>query len=66
MKVYKIPHSNTDVSKLWLLAYNGVIDKRTVNNIFNNDVDDHIVFNSKLIYDLYKRFEFSTLAMYRM
>lgn len=64
MNKYMIKHNNTDVHKLWRLAANGILDKRTVYRIFENDVPGYIVFNSKRTYDLFKRFEYSTLAMY--
>lgn len=66
MNKYKIEHSNTDVRKLWMLADNGVLSHKTVEKIFENDEDGYIVFNSKQTYDIFKRFEYSTLAMYKM
>ena len=63
-KRYCIEHSNTDVRKLWNLARNKVIAYQTVHSIFNNDIDGYIAFNSKQTYELYKRFEYSTIAMY--
>jgi hypothetical protein len=66
MNEYKIEHSNTDVSKLWMLARNGVFSHRTVEKIFDNDEDGYIVFNSKESYEKYKEFQYSTLAMYPM
>lgn len=62
--LYKIEHSNTDVRKLWNLADNKVIARKTVENIFKNNVDGYIVFNSKQTYDTFKRFEYSTLALF--
>lgn len=61
---YKMEHSNTDVKKLWNLAKNGVFDIKTVKNIFDNDTDGFITFNSKYSYDKFKQYEFSTSAMY--
>lgn len=63
--MYRIERNNTDVKKLWYLAYNGVIDRRTVSRIFERSEDGYIVFNSKMIYDRFKTFEYSTLAMYK-
>lgn len=64
-KVYKIPHSNTDVRKLWNLADNKVLSVKTVENIFKNDNEPgFIVFNSKRTYETFKQFEFSNLAMF--
>lgn len=60
--MYKIEHSNTDVRKLWKLAANGVMDRRTVSKIFDNSADGYIVFNSKAIYERFKQFEYSSLA----
>lgn len=61
--MYKIAHSNTVVSKLWNLASNGVLDRRTIDKIMESSDEEYIIFNSKKVYDLYKEFEFSTLAM---
>jgi len=66
MNEYKIEHSNTDVRKLWMLADNGVFARKTVEKIFENNKDGFIVFNSKQTYDTYKKFQYSTLAMYEM
>lgn len=66
MNEYKIEHSNTDVRKLWMLADNGVFARKTVEKIFDNNEDGYIVFNSKQTYDTYKKFQYSTLAMYKM
>jgi hypothetical protein len=66
MNEYKIEHSNTVVSKLWMLAKNGVFSRKTVERIFENDEDGYIVFNSKESYEKYKKFEYSTIAMYPM
>lgn len=60
----RIKHNNTDVKKLWNLAKNRVFAYRTVHDIFKNDVDGYIVFNSKYAYEKYKEFEYTTLAMY--
>lgn len=63
--MYRIERNNTDVKKLWYLANNGVIDHRTVSRIFESSEDGFIVFNSKMIYDRFKLFEYSTLALYK-
>ena len=64
MQKYAIKHSNTDVRKLWNLSKNGMLSKKTVERIFENDVDGMIVFNSKYTYEKFKQLEFTTLAMY--
>ncbi|MEJ7218446.1 hypothetical protein [Staphylococcus gallinarum] len=61
---YKIEHSNLDVNKLWNLAKSGVFDIKTIENIFKNDNDGFITFNSKYSFNKYKQYEFSTSAMY--
>lgn len=65
MAKYEIEHSNTDVRKLWTLAHNGVFAHATVKHIFENDVDDKIVFNSKYAYDTWMKFKNTNLALYK-
>lgn len=55
--------SNTSVKKLWMLARNGVLSYETVKNIFKNEEDGFIVFNSKRSYEKFKEHEFSASAM---
>ena len=63
-KKYTIKHNNTDVSKLWNLAKNGVFSYHTVRKIFDNENDGFITFNSKYSYDKFKQHEFTTSAYY--
>ena len=62
MKKYTIEHNNTDVSKLWNLAKNGVFSYQTIHKIFNNENEGLITFNSKSSYDKFKKFEFTASA----
>lgn len=48
---YKIEKNNSDVRTLWLLAKNGIMSYNTVKNIFKNQSDKYIIFNSKRTYD---------------
>ena len=66
-KQYTIKHSNTDIRKLWNLASNGIFARKTVERIIEESckVDDLIVFNSKQSYDKFKKFEYTTFAMYK-
>lgn len=48
---YRIEKNNSDVQKLWLLAKNGIIGYQTVHNIFKNESDEFIIFNSKQTYN---------------
>lgn len=65
MPKYTIERTNTDVRKLWNLAYNGIIDKRTVSKIFEESNIDVITFNSKHTYDKFLKFQFSNCAYYK-
>lgn len=65
MKKYTIPRTNTDVKKLWNLSYNGILDKRTINKIFEESNIDDITFNSKHTYDKFLTFQFSNFAYYK-
>ena len=65
MKKYTIERTNTDVRKLWNLAYNGIFDKRTVSKIFENSNIDVITFNSKYTYEKFLKFQFSNSAYYK-
>ena len=65
MTKYTIERTNTDVRKLWNLAYNGILDKRTVSKIFENSDTDVITFNSKHTYDKFIKFQFSNSAYYK-
>lgn len=56
---YKIEHSNSDVQKLWLLAKNGIIGYQTVHNIFKNESDEFIIFNSKRTYDKFMEYRYN-------
>lgn len=47
---YRIEHNNSDVKTLWLLAKNGIMSYQTVHNIFKNESDEYIIFNSKRTY----------------
>ena len=66
MKKYTIKRTNTDVRKLWNLAYNGMIDKRTINKIFDNSNIDVITFNSQYTYKKFLELQFSNFAYYRL
>ena len=66
MHEYKIELNNTDVSKLWMLARNGIFSKSTVERILDNSDDEYIVFNSRELYEKFRKFEFSASAMYLM
>lgn len=48
---YQIEHSNTDVRILWTLARKGYLSYKTVHNIFKNEIDGYITFNSKRTYE---------------
>ncbi|VEV88374.1 hypothetical protein, partial [Staphylococcus phage Stab23] len=48
---YRIEKNNSDVRKLWLLAKNGYMSYQTVRNIFKNESDEFIIFNSKRTYN---------------
>lgn len=48
---YRIEKNNSDVKTLWLLAKNGYMSYQTVHNIFKNQSDKFIIFNSKRTYD---------------
>lgn len=48
---YKVEYNNSDVKTLWLLAKNGIMSYQTVHNIFKNESDRFIIFNSKRTYD---------------
>ena len=65
MQKYTIERTNTDVRKLWNLAHNGILDKRTVNKIFEDSNTDVITFNSKHTYDKFIKFQFSNSAYYK-
>jgi hypothetical protein len=65
MKKYRIEHSNTAVRKLWTLARNGIFSYKTINDIFKNEEDGYIVFNSKKTYERFKEYQYSPLAMNR-
>ena len=65
MKKYTIVRTNTDVRKLWNLASNGILDKRTVIKIFEESNIDVITFNSKYTYDKFLIFQFSNFAYYK-
>ena len=65
MTKYTIERTNTDVRKLWNLAYNGIIDKRTVTKIFENSNTDVITFNSKHTFEKFIKFQFSNSAYYK-
>lgn len=62
MKKYTIERTNTDVSKLWTLAHNGIFDKRTITKIFECSNSDEITFNSLYSYNKFLDFEFSSVA----
>ena len=65
MKKYTIVRTNTDVRKLWNLASNGILDKRTVIKIFEESNIDVITFNSKYTYNKFLIFQFSNFAYYK-
>ena len=65
MHEYKIELNNTDISKLWMLARNGIFSKSTVYKIIDNSNDEYIIFNSRESYEKFRKFEFSASAMYR-
>lgn len=48
---FRIEKNNSDVKTLWLLAKNGYMSYQTVHNIFKNESDRFIIFNSKRTYD---------------
>ena len=65
MTKYTIERTNIDVRKLWNLAYNDILDKRTVSKIFEDSNTDVITFNSKHTYDKFIKFQFSNSAYYK-
>ena len=56
---YRIEHSNDDVRTLWLLAKNGFMSYQTVHNIFKNESDRFIIFNSKKTYDKFMKHRYN-------
>ena len=56
---YRIEHSNDDVRTLWLLAKNGIMSYQTVKNIFKNESDNFIIFNSKRTYDKFMQHRYN-------
>lgn len=61
---FEITKNNTEISKLWNLAKNGLFDRRTINKIIENSTDDKIVFSSKNSYEKYLKLQYSTSALY--
>ncbi|AVP40358.1 hypothetical protein HOS99_gp117 [Staphylococcus phage phiSA_BS1] len=56
---YRIEHSNSDVRTLWLLAKNGIMSYQTVHNIFKNESDKFIIFNSKRTYNKFMEYRYN-------
>lgn len=63
IKDFYISHSNTDVKKMWNLVKNGILDRKTVDDILSNTDGFYIFFDSEETYNKYKEFEYSSLAM---
>lgn len=60
---YRIEHSNSDVKTLWSLAKNGYMSYQTVRNIFKNESDRFIIFNSKQTYNKFMELRYNRSAI---
>lgn len=60
---YRIEHSNSDVKTLWALAKNGYMSYQTVRNIFKNESDRFIIFNSKQTYNKFMELRYNRSAI---
>lgn len=60
---YKIEKNNSDVRKLWTLARNGYMSRKTVHNILENESDEFIIFNSKRTYEKYLNLRYDRSAI---
>ncbi|QXV86226.1 hypothetical protein [Staphylococcus phage SAPYZU_15] len=60
---FKLRKDNTRVRILWTLAKKGYFDYRTVHNIFKNESEDYIIFNSAQSYNKFRELENNTSAI---
>lgn len=60
---YRIEHNNSDVKILWALAKNGYMSYKTVHNIFKNESDNFIIFNSKQTYNKFMELRYNRNAI---
>lgn len=56
---FRIEKNNSDVKTLWALARNGYMSYQTVRNIFKNESDKFIIFNSKKTYDKFMQHRYN-------
>ncbi|AAX92264.1 hypothetical protein [Staphylococcus phage APTC_SA_12] len=60
---FKIEKNNSDIKTLWNLAKNGYMSYQTVHNIFKNESDEFIIFNSKQTYNKFMKLRYNRSAI---
>lgn len=60
---YMVEKNNSDVKILWALAKNGYMSYKTVHNIFKNESDNFIIFNSKQTYNKFMELRYNRNAI---